>query len=55
MTRIIELLSKHPEVQAKLRREIIDAKDQKDEQDISYEELMNLPFLDAIYRETLRL
>ncbi|KAF9063473.1 cytochrome P450 [Rhodocollybia butyracea] len=55
MTRIIELLSKHPETQEKLRREIVEAKDQKDVQDLSYEELTNLPFLDAICRETLRL
>ncbi|KAJ3970683.1 cytochrome P450 [Lentinula raphanica] len=55
MARIIHLLSEHSDVQAKLRQELIEAKGSKGGQDFSYEELMALPYLDAICRETLRL
>ncbi|TFK34561.1 cytochrome P450 [Crucibulum laeve] len=53
LSRILFLLSTHPDVQQKLRQEIIDARD--DGQDLSYDILVNLPYLDAICRETLRL
>ncbi|KAE9385128.1 cytochrome P450 [Gymnopus androsaceus JB14] len=55
MARLLHLLSRHPEVQEKLRQEIIEAKRQKDGQDFSYDELVALPYLDAVCRETLRL
>ncbi|KAE9394010.1 cytochrome P450 [Gymnopus androsaceus JB14] len=55
MARLLHLLSRHPEVQDKLRQELIEAKHQKDGQDFSYDELVALPYLDAVCRETLRL
>ncbi|KIK57051.1 hypothetical protein GYMLUDRAFT_173469 [Collybiopsis luxurians FD-317 M1] len=55
MARILHLLSKHPEVQDKLRGELSEAKLRNGGQDLSYDELVSLPYLDAICRETLRL
>lgn len=55
MARLLHLLSKHPEAQDRLRQELIEAKRQKDGQDLTYNELTELPYLDAICRETLRL
>jgi cytochrome P450 len=50
LNRIIHILALHPEVQAKLRAEIIDTKET-----LSHDELVGLPYLDAVIRETLRL
>ncbi|RPD54902.1 cytochrome P450 [Lentinus tigrinus ALCF2SS1-7] len=47
------LLAKHPEAQAKLRQEILDA--QAGGKDLGYDDLVSLPYLDAVCRETLRL
>ncbi len=47
------LLAKHPEAQAKLRQEIMDA--QAGGKDLGYDDLVSLPYLDAVCRETLRL
>jgi cytochrome P450 len=55
ISRILGLLATHPEVQHKLRQEISDALERKGGQDYSYDELVSLPFLDAVCRETLRL
>ncbi|KAJ4474910.1 cytochrome P450 [Lentinula aciculospora] len=55
MARLLHLLSKHPNVQDKLRQEIIGAKREKDGQDLTFKELINLSYLDAVCRETLRL
>jgi len=52
LARILHILAERPDVQRRLREEIMAA--QKGE-DLSYNELMQLPFLDAICRETLRL
>lgn len=53
LSRILSLLSQHPDVQEKLRTEIINARGDRDA--IPYDELSELPYLDAICRETLRL
>ncbi|KAG5638782.1 hypothetical protein H0H81_010203 [Sphagnurus paluster] len=50
---IISILTQHPEVQEKLRREVKEALEQYGE--IPHDELVALPYLDAICRETLRL
>lgn len=55
MTRLLHLLTVYPQVQEKLRQELINGKRQNDGQDFSYEELFALPYLDAVCRETLRL
>ncbi|KAI0347457.1 cytochrome P450 [Trametopsis cervina] len=51
LARTLHLLSQHPEVQDKLREEIIDARHGSN---ISYDQLIELPYLDAVCRETLR-
>ncbi|KAF5351555.1 hypothetical protein D9758_007246 [Tetrapyrgos nigripes] len=52
MTRMIYLLSLHPEVQDKLRKEVTEARALGDP---DYDSLEALPYLDAVCRETLRL
>lgn len=52
LARTLQLLAQNPDVQEKLRSEIIEA---RDGQDLPYDRLVELPFLDAICRETLRL
>lgn len=53
LARIIHLLSTHLDVQSKLRQEIMDARSRGGE--LGYDELVALPYLDAVCRETLRL
>lgn len=53
LSRILWLLSTHLEVQEKLRREIANARTAYG--DMSYDTLVQLPYLDAVCRETLRL
>lgn len=48
------LLAEHPEVQEKLRKEIMEASSGGLE-DIDYDTLTSLPYLDAVCRETLRM
>jgi cytochrome P450 len=55
LSRTLSLLATHPEVQDTLRQEILDTLEKNGGQDFSYEELVSLPFLDAVCRETLRL
>ena len=54
VSRVLWLLSGLPEVQDKLRAEIREAQEQYGKE-ILYDEIMTLPLLDAICRETLRL
>ncbi|KAF9529570.1 cytochrome P450 [Crepidotus variabilis] len=53
LSRILFLLSKHQDVQDKLREEVWTAF--KDKEQLSYDDLNDLTYLDAICRETLRL
>ncbi|THU78937.1 cytochrome P450 [Dendrothele bispora CBS 962.96] len=53
LSRVLHLLSTRPEVQDKLRQEVLEARLKHG--DIPYDELVSLPYLDAICRETLRL
>ncbi|KAF8150633.1 cytochrome P450 [Crassisporium funariophilum] len=53
LSRILHLLSTHPRVQDKLREEIREARSKHG--DMAYDELVALPYLDAVCRETLRL
>jgi Cytochrome P450 len=55
LSRTVSLLASHPEVQEKVRQEILDALEKNGGQDFSYDELVSLPLLDAVCRETLRL
>lgn len=53
LARILHLLAQHPKAQERLRKEVTDAR--QDEGDLTYDDLVALPFLDAVIRETLRL
>jgi cytochrome P450 len=53
LSRTLHLLAEHPEEQETLRKEIINAR--KSGGDLSHDELLALPYLDAICKETLRL
>jgi len=53
LARIIHLLSTHQDVQSKVRQEIVDARNRYG--NVGYDELVTLPYLDAVCRETLRL
>jgi cytochrome P450 len=55
MSRILHLLALHPEVQDKMRQEIINVREERQGQKLDYDELVALPYLDAVCRETLRL
>ena len=52
LSRILMLLSLHPERQRKLRQEILES---HAADGMEYDELNRLPYLDAVVRETLRL
>lgn len=49
-----QLLAEQPHAQDRLRQELAEARDYPG-QDIPYDRLDELPFLDAVVRETLRL
>ncbi|KAI0648491.1 cytochrome P450 [Trametes meyenii] len=56
LARTLHLLALHPEVQQKLREEITRARDDGTGtlRDLEYDEVMELPYLEAVCRETLR-
>ncbi|EMD37251.1 hypothetical protein CERSUDRAFT_113894 [Gelatoporia subvermispora B] len=51
LSKTMNLLAEHPEVQRRLRKELVEA---SLDGDIPYDELVRLPYLDAVCRETLR-
>ena len=53
LTHIIHKLAENQDVQERLRKELVAARDGRDM--IPYDELVALPYLEAICRETLRL
>ncbi|EAU84602.2 hypothetical protein CC1G_00121 [Coprinopsis cinerea okayama7 len=55
LCRILHLLSENQHVQDRVRREILEAKEQAGGSDLSYDDLVQLPYLDSVCRETLRL
>lgn len=54
MSRMLHLLADNQDVQDKLRKELVEAREQYDGM-IPYDELSQLLYLDAVCRETLRL
>ncbi|KAH0590055.1 hypothetical protein H2248_000230 [Termitomyces sp. 'cryptogamus'] len=54
LSRTLHLLALHPEAQERLRAEVTEARKSHDG-DIPYDDLVSLPFMDAVCRETLRL
>ena len=55
LSRILDLLSRNPDTQERLRREFAEAKEQNGGEDLPYDILVSLPYLDAICRETMRM
>ncbi|KAF9565111.1 cytochrome P450 [Agrocybe pediades] len=53
LARVLHLLAKNPDVQEKLRHEISEAKEPMAQ--LEHDRLVNLPYLDAVCREMLRL
>jgi cytochrome P450 len=53
LCRFFWLLAQHPDVQDRLRQELRDAKAKYGE--LNHDQLVGLPYLDAVVRETLRL
>lgn len=47
-------LAKNPATQHRLRKEVLDAQAAHDGDDIGYDDLVALPYMDAVCRETLR-
>ncbi|KAI0635838.1 cytochrome P450 [Trametes polyzona] len=54
LARILHLLSIHQDVQDKLRAELVEAQEQYGDK-MPYNELSQLPYMDAVCRETMRL
>lgn len=54
LARVLHQLARHPDAQDKLREEIMQARAANDG-DLDYNGLWDLPYLDAVMRETLRL
>ncbi|KAH9890480.1 cytochrome P450 [Cubamyces lactineus] len=56
LSRILHQLAINPETQEKLREELVQARDDGTDnlRDLDYDEVMELPYLDAVCRETLR-
>ena len=55
LSRLLYLLATHPEVQDRLRQELAEARENNGGEDVPYDKLVSLPYLDAICRETMRL
>ncbi|KAI0058967.1 cytochrome P450 [Artomyces pyxidatus] len=55
LSRIFSLLSLHSDVQEKLREELKEAHEAAGCADLNYDDLVALPYLEAVCRETLRL
>ena len=53
LSRTLQILASNPEAQAKLRAEVLEARNGEPFTD--YENIVKLPYLDAVCRETLRL
>ena len=55
LARVLQLLADRPEVQDKLRKEILQAVEGEGEGDtLDFDKTMALPYLDAVCRETFR-
>lgn len=54
LSRILYLLAEHQDVQNKLRSELLEAKKNNGGEELDYDQIVALPYLDAVCRETLR-
>ncbi|KAI0717428.1 cytochrome P450 [Cerioporus squamosus] len=56
LARVLQLLAEHPDVQEKLREEVTSAAETEGtEGTIDFDTLMDMPYMDAVCRETLRI
>lgn len=55
LARLLHLLSEHQNVQDRLREEVMNAYKSSESDDLDYDALHELPYLEAVCRETLRL
>ncbi|KAI0070120.1 cytochrome P450 [Panus rudis PR-1116 ss-1] len=55
LARILHLLAQHQDIQQRLRQEIRAAKQEFNNEDIPYDTLVSLPYMEAVCREALRL
>ena len=55
LTHILYMLAAHPDVQERLRAEILAKRAAVDGEQFSYDQLGEMPLLDAVCRETLRM
>ncbi|KAK7038722.1 hypothetical protein VNI00_010606 [Paramarasmius palmivorus] len=54
LSRTFDMLSRNPTVQEKLRAEILEAQEKHGAEDLAYDVLVNLPYLEAVCKESLR-
>lgn len=55
MSHALHSLAMKQDVQNRLRKEVLQAKEDNGGQELGYDTLIALPYLDAIFRETLRM
>ncbi|KAK7038695.1 hypothetical protein VNI00_010579 [Paramarasmius palmivorus] len=55
LARTLLLLAENPAVQTRLRKELVEARQENQGLDLGYDELVSIPYLDSVCRETLRL
>ena len=55
LCKILEVLSNNQQAQDNLRQELINAKSENGGDPLTYDQLVQLPYLDAVCRETLRM
>lgn len=55
LSRVFHVLASRPDVQEKMRTEILEATAHKENGHLDHDEVVELPYLDSVLRETLRL
>ena len=55
LARVLQLLAEHPNVQDRLREEILETIESEGSSTVDFDKLLELPYMDAVCRETLRL
>lgn len=55
LSRVFHILAQFPDIQERLRHEFAEAREQNGGEDLPYDTLISLPYLDGVCRETLRM